>query len=118
MGTTFQIPILDVSSLQEAQTVMANWGVGDIYAATMETSGGSESLPHYEVPWSDSGKASALMVGSEGNGLSDEVRQAVASGDIKAVHVPMEVGIESLNAAVCGSVILFEYHRQCRPSTV
>jgi TrmH family RNA methyltransferase len=117
MGSTFQIPILDVSSLQEAQTVMANWGVGDIYAATMETSGGSESVQHYDVPWS-SGKASALMVGSEGNGLSDEVRQAVASGYIKAIHVPMEVGIESLNAAVCGSVILFEYHRQCRTATV
>jgi tRNA G18 (ribose-2'-O)-methylase SpoU len=25
----------------------------------------------------------------------------------------MQEGIESLNAAVCGSVILFEYSRQC-----
>jgi len=31
---------------------------------------------------------------------------------VQAVHVPMQPGIESLNAAVCGSVILFEYYRQ------
>lgn len=118
MGTTFQVPILTVDSLEEAQGVMSNWGVDSIHAATMETSGSSESVPHYEVEWSDQTcKASGLMVGSEGNGLSDEVRRAVASGEIKAVHVPMEMGIESLNAAVCGSVILFEYHRQCRTTS-
>jgi len=32
---------------------------------------------------------------------------------VGATHIPMGAGIESLNAAVCGSVILFEYSRQC-----
>ena len=95
---------------------MNNWDVDTIYAATMEDSGGVESLPHYDVAWSQ--HHGGLMIGSEGNGLSENVRRAVASGEIRAVHVPMEVGIESLNAAVCGSVILFEYLRQCRSKTV
>lgn len=116
MGTSFQIPILSVDSLEEAQQVMNNWDVDTIYAATMEDSGGVESLPHYDVAWSQ--HHGGLMIGSEGNGLSENVRRAVASGEIRAVHVPMEVGIESLNAAVCGSVILFEYLRQCRSKTV
>jgi tRNA G18 (ribose-2'-O)-methylase SpoU len=113
MGTSFQVPILSVDSLTEAQQVMTQWGVTTLYAATMEDSGGVDSLPHYHVPWSTH-PAAGLVIGSEGNGLSDEVRKAVASGDIRAVHVPMEVGIESLNAAVCGSVILFDYLRQRR----
>lgn len=113
MGTSFQVPILNVDSLTEAQQVMTQWGVTTLYAATMEDSGGAESVPHYHVPWSTH-RAAGLVIGSEGNGLSDEVRKAVSSGDIRAVHVPMEVGIESLNAAVCGSVILFDYLRQRR----
>lgn len=116
MGTSFQIPILSVDSWDEAQKVMKNWNVMDsnTYAATMDQSGGQDSLPHYEIPWSQN--PSAVMIGSEGNGLSDTVRSSVAAGEIRAVHIPMEPGIESLNAAVCGSVILFEYLRQCRTS--
>jgi tRNA G18 (ribose-2'-O)-methylase SpoU len=113
MGTSFQVPILSVDSLTEARQVMTHWGVDTLYAATMEESGGVESVPHYHVPWSTH-PAAGLLIGSEGNGLSDDVRKAVACGDIRAVHVPMEVGIESLNAAVCGSVILFDYLRQRR----
>lgn len=116
MGTSFLVPILAVDSWTEAQNVLANWGATEdaIYAATMEESGGTASIPYYRVPWGDHSAAAGLVIGSEGNGLSHQVRSAVSSGIIRAVHVPMEVGIESLNAAVCGSVVLFEYLRQCR----
>jgi tRNA C32,U32 (ribose-2'-O)-methylase TrmJ len=73
---------------------------------------GRTSIPYYDVDWTAT--PSALVIGNEGNGLSDEVRNAVADGTIQATHVPMEAGIESLNAAVCGSVIMFEFLRQCR----
>lgn len=108
MGCTFQIPIISVDSYQEAQTIL---GVEAVYAATMDKSG-QTSIPHYDVDWTAT--PSALVIGNEGNGLSDAVRKAVADGKIRATHVPMEAGIESLNAAVCGSVIMFEFLRQCR----
>jgi TrmH family RNA methyltransferase len=109
MGCTFQVPILSVDSIQKAGSIL---GVETIYAATMEECGAQTSIPHYDVDWTAT--PSALVIGSEGNGLSDAVRKAVADGTIQATHVPMEAGIESLNAAVCGSVIMFEFLRQCR----
>lgn len=114
MGCTFQIPILNVDSWNVARDMLGEWGVGNnVFAATMdETNNGAPSIPHYDVEWTAS--PSALIIGSEGNGLSNDVRKALEDGTIQATHVPMEPGIESLNAAVCGSVILFEFLRQCR----
>eukprot|EP01083_Nonionella_stella_P255909 877747_1 len=71
-----------------------------------------ESKPHDNIHWTD--HPSALILGREGTGLTYEIRKAVAKGQIRSVYVPMEPGIESLNAAVCGSVIMSEYHRQYR----
>lgn len=48
-----------------------------------------------------------LAVGSEGHGFSQDVRLAV---DL-AVRVPLEGGVESLNAAVAASVLLFALSR-------
>jgi tRNA(Leu) C34 or U34 (ribose-2'-O)-methylase TrmL len=81
--------------------------------------------------------ASALIIGSEGNGLTKYIRRAIKKGQIQTVYVPMMMMmtttttttmtptldpdppsmtvtpiVESLNAAVCGSIILFEYLRQ------
>mmetsp|Transcript_32050 Transcript_32050/g.48738 ORF Transcript_32050/g.48738 Transcript_32050/m.48738 type:complete len:330 (-) Transcript_32050:114-1103(-) len=113
MGCSFQIPIKSANSLHDALQLI---GIEDqnSYAATMDISDGVPSKPYDLVGWDKSD--SALIIGSEGNGLSHEVRDAVAAGKVGAVHVPMQEGIESLNAAVCGSVILFEYQRQCRTS--
>ncbi len=125
MGTSFQVPIRSVSSWDECLTFMESCGVlgENIYAATMEGSekdntGGEmkfESKPHDAINWTNG--SNALILGREGTGLSTEIRRAVADGQIRSVHVPMEPGIESLNAAVCGSVIMFEYHRQSRAAT-
>mmetsp|Transcript_1017 Transcript_1017/g.1112 ORF Transcript_1017/g.1112 Transcript_1017/m.1112 type:complete len:103 (+) Transcript_1017:1-309(+) len=73
------------------------------------------SLAYHDVNWSSTNgrRGNALCIGKEGTGLSSTVRNDVAKGVIRSVHVPMDGGIESLNAAVCGSVILFEYRRQC-----
>lgn len=125
MGTTFQVPICSVSSWENCFDMMLKSGVKgeDIYAATMEGSErndnegleGFESIPHYDIDWHGSNSGGkALIIGKEGTGLSNQVREAFSKGDIRTVHVPMELGIESLNAAVCGSVIMFEYHRQTR----
>lgn len=125
MGSTFHVPICSFSSWDDCYSMMSTFCVSgkDIFAATMD---GSEkyssdgnlqfnSIPHYDIDWHDpTSGGKALIIGKEGSGLSDPVRDAFSRGDIRTIHVPMEPGIESLNAAVCGSVIMFEYHRQAK----
>lgn len=67
----------------------------------------SGGVPYDQVDWT---RPSTLMVGSEARGLLDHVR-ARATG---AVTIPLHGGLESLNAAVAGSVLLFEAARQRR----
>ena len=48
------------------------------------------------------------MIGNEGNGLTDRLTN---EADL-LVKIPMEGGLESLNAAVSTAVILYEAYRQ------
>lgn len=57
---------------------------------------------------------SILLVGSEAHGLPEEIR-AVADG---LLSIPMEGGVESLNAAVAGALVAFEAARQRRADGV
>ena len=125
MGSAFRVPVRRVDSFDECLELLGRWGVdsGRVYAATMDGSegGGKLSLPYHDINWISKSTdisatgvtaGSALILGKEGEGLSFAVREAVRSGQIRAVHVPMAEGVESLNAAVCGSVILFEGLKQ------
>ncbi len=60
------------------------------------------------------GGAVALAVGSEAHGLAPEVIERCD----QIVTIPMEGSVESLNAAVAGSVLAFEAARQRRDSSV
>jgi TrmH family RNA methyltransferase len=127
MTASFKIPLLQVGSWDECKERLKHFGVrleNDFYAATMEGStvpneghdrgkGANHSLPYYKVDWAGS-KSVVVCVGKEGPGLSQPIRRAIRDGEVRAVHVPMAEGIESLNAAVSGSVILFETARQRR----
>jgi len=110
MGASFRLPVVAVDSWDACRDLLSNLQCHRTYAATMLDDVAGTS--HYEVDWT--AEPTALIIGSEGNGLSDEVRQALRSDgeSIRPVYVPMQAGIESLNAAVCGSVILFEYLRR------
>ncbi len=55
----------------------------------------------------------AVLVGSEAHGLAPAV---VAATD-RAVTIPLAAGVDSLNAAVAGAVVLFEAARQRRVGT-
>ena len=137
MGASFQIPIYQTRCWDDAfELLQSQLGVKTIYAATMidggdddeddedtqgseKTTSKSNSIPYYDIDWTI--ESSALIIGSEGNGLGLDVRDALLGGkyegdnaDVKmrATHIPMQPGIESLNAAVCGSIVMFEYSRQ------
>ena len=126
MTASFLVPTFAFDSWQRAFEQLQEWGCSNLWAATMlEEQGQVISSSHYDVFWGSG--PNALIIGSEGKGLSKDIRQCLTTtsssgGDseirqenaVRAVHVPMQGSIESLNAAVCGSVILFEYLRQCR----
>lgn len=75
-------------------------GVDQVYAADAEA-----TLPYYAVDWR---QRAALVIGNEARGLSEEARNSAR----RLVGIPMRGRAESLNAAVAGSVILFEALRQ------
>jgi TrmH family RNA methyltransferase len=63
-------------------------------------------LAYDEVDWT---QPATLVVGGEAEGASVWIRQRATP-----IRIPMERATESLNAAVAGSVILFESARQRR----
>ncbi len=63
-----------------------------------------QALPYTEVDWA---RPSAIVVGSEGSGLRRLVRERCDG----LVYLPMAGQVGSLNAAVAGSVVLYEVRR-------
>jgi RNA methyltransferase, TrmH family len=49
----------------------------------------------------------AILVGNEGSGMTKE-----AFAEFPAIHIPMDEGVESLNVAIAGAILLFESFRQ------
>ncbi len=49
----------------------------------------------------------AILLGNEGSGIHEQMRSG-----LPCVHVPMKTGVESLNVAAAGAVLLFEALRQ------
>ncbi|KAK1745014.1 SpoU family RNA methyltransferase [Skeletonema marinoi] len=116
MGASFRVPVIElngrVGALAKALDMLDDCGIDSnrVFAATMEDTGdGRSSIAHYDV---DFDKGAAIILGKEGEGLREEVRNAMGQGLISTVHIPMAQGTESLNAAVCGSIIMFERMRQ------
>ena len=96
-GAQFRLPVasrLTPPDLRAASRDLA------IYAAAPDG-----ELPYVEVDWT---RPSAVAVGAEARGVSDELVRAARA----TVRVPMPGGGHSLNAASAAAVILFEAARQ------
>ncbi len=97
MGAHFKLPIHSMS-WEEIQKIIKSEGL-NVYVADM----GGQSC------WkSDLRQPVALIIGSEAEGASEPARK-LAHGRIS---IPMSGEIESLNAGVAGSVLMFEVMRQ------
>lgn len=98
MGTHFRLPIVPLTWPAIASHLAGRpiW-LADAHGDASYT----------EVDWT---RPSALIVGGEADGASEEAK-TLATG---RVFIPMQRGIESLNAAVATAVILFEAQRQRR----
>ena len=123
MGTCFQIPLIECQDWDEAFQYWLQEKFAcpskRIFAATMEQD--VPGMPYYDIQWYETTTSaptsfllpSAVIIGQEGQGLSSVVRGAVLQQQIASLHVPMiPNSVESLNAAVCASVVMFEYARQ------
>ena len=112
MGATFRVPILRLPSFSEA--IAAN---GPLESCAIFAADAKGEAPYHAVDWAgreeggEPPQTRAVVVGSEAHGLSPAVWAAVGAGRARAVAVPTQA-VESLNAAVAGSVILCEAHRQ------
>lgn len=98
-GMIFEIPIVYVNDAGELADVIRRSGKR---VAVTDPAGG---MPYYKA---DLSRDTALVIGNEGNGISDEV---IALADVR-VTLPMKGSIESLNAAVSAAILMYEAVRR------
>jgi TrmH family RNA methyltransferase len=97
-GSVFRVPLL-AASIEECFTCLREAGV-KVFATAVH---GAQSAHLVDL----AGPV-ALLIGNEGNGVSDHLA-AKASGRLT---IPCPGPVESLNAAVAASVLLYEVSRQ------
>ena len=102
-GVHFHLPIVAQQSWEQIAQRLA--GAPKTAQALVAEAGGER--PYYAV---DLTQRSALIIGNEARGPSSEARR-LATG---SVSIPMWNGVESLNAAIAASILLFEAARQQR----
>jgi TrmH family RNA methyltransferase len=97
-GSVFRVPVIAADAEECFTRLRAN----DVKILTTTVRGNDEP------DFTDFGGAVALLIGNEGNGVPGEL-SAWADG---ALTIPCPGPVESLNAAVAASVLLYEASRQ------
>jgi len=96
MGAQFHLPVRDRIDLKTA--------VQEVACRVLAADGRSgESL--YDT---DLSGAVAIVIGAEGRGVSPDLADLAHA----RVRIPMETGLESLNAAAAAAVLFFEWRRR------
>lgn len=101
MGSIYRVPFVYVKSLGDAAADLHRKGI-ILYAAHLE------GAKIYDTCVYKTG--TAFLIGNEANGLREET---TLLSDI-SVRIPMSGEVESLNAAVAASLLMFEAARQRR----
>ena len=101
MGSIYRMPTIYIEDTVNLLEKFKEKGIKS-YAAHLE---GKNSYDK-----EDYRGGTAILIGNEGNGLRDEVSE---KADIW-VRIPMEGQVESLNAAIAASIMMFEVARQRR----
>ncbi len=96
MGSIYRMPFIYTDDLKSTVSDIKKEGIS-VYAAHLD---GSKCFD--EVEYGDS----AFLIGNEGNGLRDETAELA---DIK-IKIPMEGDLESLNAAVAASILMYHHY--------
>ncbi len=93
-GTIFNMNVVRMDIL-DAIEIVKNMGIKVYYADMF----GEENLDDLKLD------KYALVLGSEGQGISDKVRKVSDSG----IKVPINKDCESLNVSVCGGIIMYKF---------
>lgn len=101
MGSIYRVPYYVTEDLLATMQELKDKGV-TLYAAHLK---GKQSYdePNYTT-------SCGFLIGNEGNGLSDEVADLCDT----YIRIPMEGRVESLNAAISATLLMYECNRQRR----
>lgn len=99
MGSLFRMPFMYSEDILTDVRFLKGRGI-DTFAAHL-----SGKNFYYDENMT---KPMAIMIGNEGNGLTDELTEEANT----LIKIPMEGALESLNAAVSTAVIVYEAKRQ------
>ncbi|MCD8346888.1 MAG: RNA methyltransferase [Lachnospiraceae bacterium] len=105
MGAVYRVPFYYTDDFQGALRILQGKGVR-FFAAHLEG-----SIPYDEETYSG---PSGFLIGNESQGLT---RETAALADAR-IRIPMCGQVESLNAAVAASVLMYEANRQRRRALV
>jgi TrmH family RNA methyltransferase len=97
-GSAFRVPAINATEA-EALNLFAQHNIPAIAAVARD------GTPIDAAPLA---KSCALLIGNEGAGLGDSLIAAAAH----RITIPMPGNVESLNAAIAGSLLLYEASRQ------
>ena len=101
MGSIYRVPLWYAKDLKAAVRQIKERGICT-YAAHLE------GQVFYDK--ADYTGPCAFLIGNEGNGLRKEVAELADA----YIRIPMEGQVESLNAAIAATVLMFEAGRQRR----
>ena len=101
MGSIYRVPFFVTENLAETMSDLQKQGVS-LYAAHLK---GEHSYDEEDYT-----KACGFLIGNEGNGLSDEIADLADT----YIKIPMEGQVESLNAAISATLLMYEANRQRR----
>ena len=99
MGSVYRVPFVYVEDLVGMIERLKERGIVT-YAAHLE---GKQYYDSFSFE-----KGTAFLIGNEGNGLSRQLADAADA----YLKIPMEGQVESLNAAIATSLLMYEAHRQ------
>lgn len=100
-GSLFRIPVAYIED-NDALVSFAEKAKKKLVASAL-----TASEYYYDVDLSED---IALILGNEGNGISEELIQ---KSDIR-IKIPMEGNIDSLNCAISAGILLYERIRKCK----
>lgn len=101
MGSIYRVPFFVTEDLGQTLEALKAQGVA-LYAAHLK---GQHSYDE-----EDYSKACGFLIGNEGNGLSDDIANQADC----YIKIPMEGQVESLNAAISATLLMYEANRQRR----
>lgn len=101
MGSVYRVPFIYVETLSNSVCYLKEKGVRT-YAAHLKG-----KKQYYEFSYTG---GTAFLIGNEGNGLKKETADLAD----EYLRIPMEGQVESLNAAIAATILMYEAYRQRR----